>query len=257
MRPGQLSSGKAGRQKRPGGSREQFVARRGRRAGWKRGWRGERWPALPAFPRAHSREGNGSPLQGSCLENARDGGAWWAAVYGAAQRRTQLKRLSSRAVAAACPLPSTSLGGSGLLPRLLWSPETQLRVLPLQIPTLPLTANVWTRVSLLLPYLPASPRALSQSESQILISFHPESPVVPTHLPPCAPSSQSPAHAGPNPPRLSMPPTSPYSHGRHTLPVCWNGFSEWCVGERGSFAGVLGLGRRKMSPWLHFFFFFF
>ena len=40
-------------------------------------------------------EGNGTPLQYSCLENPRDGGAWWAAVYGVAQSRTQLKRLSS------------------------------------------------------------------------------------------------------------------------------------------------------------------
>ena len=40
-------------------------------------------------------EGNGSPLQYSCLENPMDGGAWWAAVYGVAQSQTQLKRLSS------------------------------------------------------------------------------------------------------------------------------------------------------------------
>ena len=40
-------------------------------------------------------EGNGNPLQCSCLENPRDGRAWWAAVYGVAQSRTQLKRLSS------------------------------------------------------------------------------------------------------------------------------------------------------------------
>ena len=40
-------------------------------------------------------EGNGNPLQYSCLENPRDGGAGWAAVYGAAQSRTRLKRLSS------------------------------------------------------------------------------------------------------------------------------------------------------------------
>ena len=39
--------------------------------------------------------GNGIPLQCSCLENPRDGGAWWAAIYGVAQCRTQLKRLSS------------------------------------------------------------------------------------------------------------------------------------------------------------------
>ena len=40
-------------------------------------------------------EGNGTPLQGSCLENPRDRGAWWAAVYGVAQSQTRLKRLSS------------------------------------------------------------------------------------------------------------------------------------------------------------------
>ena len=40
-------------------------------------------------------EGNGNPLQYSCLENPRDGGAWQAAVYGVTQSRTRLKRLSS------------------------------------------------------------------------------------------------------------------------------------------------------------------
>ena len=40
-------------------------------------------------------EGNGNPLQCSCLENPRDGGAWWAGVYGVAQSRTRLKWLSS------------------------------------------------------------------------------------------------------------------------------------------------------------------
>ena len=40
-------------------------------------------------------EGNGNPLQCSCLENPRDGGAWWAALYEVAQSRTRLKRLSS------------------------------------------------------------------------------------------------------------------------------------------------------------------
>ena len=40
-------------------------------------------------------EGNGNPLQCSCLENPRDGGAWWAAVYGVAKSQTRLKRLSS------------------------------------------------------------------------------------------------------------------------------------------------------------------
>ena len=40
-------------------------------------------------------EGNGNPLQCSCLENPRDGGAWWAAIYGVAQSRTRLTWLSS------------------------------------------------------------------------------------------------------------------------------------------------------------------
>ena len=40
-------------------------------------------------------EGNGNPLQCSCLENPRDGGAWWAAVYGVKQSRTRLKQFSS------------------------------------------------------------------------------------------------------------------------------------------------------------------
>ena len=47
-------------------------------------------------------EGNGNPLQCSCLENPRDGGAWWPAVYGVAQSWTRLRRLSS--LAASCYL---------------------------------------------------------------------------------------------------------------------------------------------------------
>ena len=40
-------------------------------------------------------EGNGNPLQCSCLENPRDGGAWWASIYGVAWSWTRLKQLSS------------------------------------------------------------------------------------------------------------------------------------------------------------------
>ena len=60
-------------------------------------------------------EGNGNPLQCSCLENPRDGGPWWAAVYGVAQSRTRLKRLSSSSMQAhglqhpRLPCPSLSL----------------------------------------------------------------------------------------------------------------------------------------------------
>ena len=50
--------------------------------------------SLSLFTFMHG-EGNGNPLQCFCLENPRDGGAWWAAVYGAVQRWTWLKRLSN------------------------------------------------------------------------------------------------------------------------------------------------------------------
>ena len=47
------------------------------------------------FSLSYTGGGNGNPLQCSCLENPRDGGAWWAAFYGVAQSRTRLKWLSS------------------------------------------------------------------------------------------------------------------------------------------------------------------
>ena len=62
-------------------------------------------------------EGNGNPLQYSCLENPRDGGAWWALVYGVTQSRTQLKRLSSG---------SSSSSSSSLFRRRQWHPTSVL-----------------------------------------------------------------------------------------------------------------------------------
>ena len=47
------------------------------------------------FPLSRIGEGNGNPLQCSCLENPRDSRAWWAAVYGVAQNQTQLKQRNS------------------------------------------------------------------------------------------------------------------------------------------------------------------
>ena len=47
------------------------------------------------FSLSYIGEGNGNPLQCSCLENPRDRGAWWAAVYGVTQSRIRLKQLSS------------------------------------------------------------------------------------------------------------------------------------------------------------------
>ena len=56
---------------------------------------GHNWVTSLSFSLSCIGEGNGDPLQCSCLENPRDRGAWWAAVYGVAQSRTLLKRLSS------------------------------------------------------------------------------------------------------------------------------------------------------------------
>ena len=53
-----------------------------------------KWDPLEGS-RQDSGEGNGNPLQCSCLENPRDRGTWWAAVYGVAQSRTGLKPLGS------------------------------------------------------------------------------------------------------------------------------------------------------------------
>ena len=73
--------------------------------GESQGWR-SLWAAIHGVAQIQTRlkqlsmhacigEGNGNPLQYSCLKNPRDGGAWWAAVYEVAQSRTWLKWLSS------------------------------------------------------------------------------------------------------------------------------------------------------------------
>ena len=56
---------------------------------------GHDWVTSLHFSLSCIGEGNGNPLQCSCLENPRDGGAWWAAVSGVAQSLTRLKWLSS------------------------------------------------------------------------------------------------------------------------------------------------------------------
>ena len=56
---------------------------------------GHDWATSLYFSLSCIGEGNGNPLQCSCLENPKDGGAWWAAIYEVAQSRTGLKQLSS------------------------------------------------------------------------------------------------------------------------------------------------------------------
>ena len=82
-------------------------------------------------------EGNGNPLQCSCLENPRDGGAWWAAVYGVTQSWTRLKRLSSSSRTERINAFSLSLPICGIL---LQQPEQANKVVdakPLQRTALP------------------------------------------------------------------------------------------------------------------------
>ena len=73
------------------------------------------------------REGDGTPLQYSCLENPRDGGAWWAAVYGVTQSQTRLKRLSR---SSSSSRPSEVIQAKGTSP----SPSRLLHPLTLLLP---------------------------------------------------------------------------------------------------------------------------
>ena len=60
-------------------------------------------------------EGNGNPLQCSCLENPRDGGTWWAAIYGVAQSRPGLKQLSSSSSSYRWGNRGQGVSGKGML----------------------------------------------------------------------------------------------------------------------------------------------
>ena len=72
-------------------------------------------------------EGNGNPLQCSCLENPRDGGAWRAAIYGVSQSQTRLKRLSSSSKSAFLALTLQKSGNLALT--VLWELLRALLVL--------------------------------------------------------------------------------------------------------------------------------
>ena len=87
-------------------------------------------------------EGNGNPLQCSCLENPRDGGAWWAAIYGVAQSRTRLKRLSSSGSSNIIFTPDSSVGKESSYKT--GDPAETKVVLPLSLP-LPLPLKLRKR----------------------------------------------------------------------------------------------------------------
>ena len=112
------------------------------------------------FSLACIEEGNGNPFQCSCLENLRDGGAWWAAIYRVAQSRTWLKRLSSSRSSILCRCVSfwlTSLciiGSSFIHWKRKWQPtpvflpgESQGRGGPCGLPSLDRTESDTTEVT--------------------------------------------------------------------------------------------------------------
>ena len=68
-------------------------------------------------------EENGNPLQCSCLENPRDGGTWWAAIYGVAQSRTWLKWLSSSKLFCLLTLTPRKLGNYLFLAHFTMKPK--------------------------------------------------------------------------------------------------------------------------------------
>ena len=75
-------------------------------------------------------EGNGNPLQCSCLENPRDGGAWWAAVYRVAQSQTRLKWLNSSSSSGFCYTLTWISNGCTCVPH----PEPPSHLPPHRIP---------------------------------------------------------------------------------------------------------------------------
>ena len=97
-------------------------------------------------------EGNGNPLQCSCLENPRDGGAWWAAVYGVTQSRTRLKRLA--AAAATCIIKISWWGKKGVPHLHFWR--------SINVGGLRIRRDYWCVVAKLCPTL-LQPRGLYRS----------------------------------------------------------------------------------------------
>ena len=92
-------------------------------------------------------EGNGNPLQCSCLENTRDWGAWWAAVSGVTQSRTRLKRLSSSSSSSSAKIPVlegqrlASQAAQTLAPSCPWASSTQSSVCLSHQPSTPRAAS--------------------------------------------------------------------------------------------------------------------
>ena len=71
-------------------------------------------------------EGNGNPLQCSCLENPREGGVWWAAIYGVTQSRIRLTRLSSSSSRGVMPRKMVLWFQPAGIPEMMWQGDLKL-----------------------------------------------------------------------------------------------------------------------------------
>ena len=106
------------------------------------------------FSRSWIGEGNGNPLQCSCLENPRDGGAWWAAVHGVAQSRTRLKRLSSSSSIVSNKLPNLlskwrgewAGGRAGASSRLATVWQLHQKVVSMYSPCPTIVTRIWSHL---------------------------------------------------------------------------------------------------------------
>ena len=132
---------------------------------------GDDWAtSLPLFT-FMTGEGNGNPLQCSCLENPRDEGIWWAAVYGVAQSGTRLKRLSSSSSSVA--VVSSSLATHGLQHTRLPCPSLSPRVCSLEsiwVFSNWCPSSHWCPPSISSSIVPPSPSGLNLSQHQGLSS---------------------------------------------------------------------------------------
>ena len=89
------------------------------------------------FSLSYIGEGNGNLLQCSCLENPRDRGAWWAAVYGVAQNQTRLKRLSSSSSSRKESRPENQAPEESSVP---YRGDEEEQMHALSLPSLPLSS---------------------------------------------------------------------------------------------------------------------
>ena len=114
-------------------------------------------------------EGNGNPLQYSCLENPMDGGAWWATIHGVAKSRTRLSDFTSlcfqfNSVAQSCPTLCDPMNPSHQASLSITNSRSSLRLTSIES-VMPSSHLILCRPLLLLPSVPSSIRVFSNEST--------------------------------------------------------------------------------------------